>query len=161
MKYGQGYEMGKDTEKAVKRFLGLPSVVSGAGEIDAVYNDHTIEIKRGDAKLYSVNADNSINPKHLMTYLIADALERRGTTALLKSDYLAYSIDGTAENTYILSVVLFLEMVSVYKVYYLTKEYKGKRTLRIVAQKNPAFIQNLKLYATRLDRWKAQQDARP
>ena len=158
-----GFEKGKETEKAIKHFLGLPEEISKSGQIDAIYNNVTIEIKRKACYLYEGKSFNHYrNVNNVMDKLIENAFYNIGSnkgTALERSDRIAYSIDGTTENTYVLSTRLFLRIVKDEKV---AKFYKqgNNKIVRIVPTKS--FMQTIMETPTsmRLADWKEWEDNR-
>lgn len=156
-----GFEKGKETEKAIKEFLGLPVEVAGAGKIDAFYAGYSIEIKRGACALYVGkrfnryrNASNATEKLSDYAFLYEDTDEG---TALERSERVAYSIDGTVEATYILSTVRFLHYVSLTNAAKLYRQGKGKM-LRIVPNKE--FMALIQECATPLGEWKERHDRR-
>lgn len=160
MKNIYGFEQGKQTEKAIKNFLGLPAEVSKSGQIDAVYNGHSIEIKRGACALYVGKGFNRYRKAQNATERLAHlSFINEGTnkgTALERSEKVAYSIDGTIERTYITSTTIFLQAAAANNAVKLYKYGKGKM-LRIVPNKR--FIRALE-HQTPLTEWKEHQDAK-
>lgn len=162
MKNIYGFECGKQTEKDVKAFLGLPQEVSKAGEIDVIYNGITCEVKRGACALYvgkrfnrNRNANNVITMLMRENFYTVDDENAKGS-ALAKSERIIYSIDGTLENTYCLGTGLFLSFAApIAKLY---KTGKGTKILRIVP--NEAFLWNIRNSCLTLAQWKARQDAK-
>lgn len=151
-----GFEQGKQTEKAIKNFLGLPAEVSKAGQIDAIYNGISIEVKRGNSRLYAGHRFNECWTASTATYaLYSDSIEKEGN-ALAKSEKVAYSTDGTIEHTYIMETELFLYCLAIDKATTLYRRKDGRMELKISATKN--FLENIKSLGMLLTEWKAKQD---
>lgn len=154
-----GFEKGKETEKAVKRFLGLAEEVSKAGQIDAIYNGVSIEVKRGACALYVGKRFNRYrNANNAIGKLIDSAFLCEGTdkgSALERSEKVAYSIDGTVENTHIMSMHWFLSVAESTDAVRLSKQGKDKKMLHIVP--NKIFREAVASRMTLAD-WKARQD---
>lgn len=151
-----GFEKGKETEKAIKGFLGLAEEVAKGGEIDAIYKGTTIEIKRNACALYVGKRFNHYrNAKNVLAALIEEAYFNKGN-ALTRSEKVAYSTDGTIEHTYIFSTALFLYLIQDTKaaqIYW----YKGKtKMLRIMPNKD--FRQAITEYGMPLATWKTIMD---
>ena len=156
MKEIYSFECGKQTEKDIKSFLGLPAEVSKKGQIDAVYNDYNIEIKRGHCILYAGKAFNRYRKaNNAMQALLHSSMD----TALLNSDKVAYSIDGTVEQTYIISTFRFLHYAEQTNALELLKMGKGNKQLRLYPNKK--FLELLtceELPGMTLTKWKELQD---
>lgn len=151
-----GFEKGKETEKAIKQALGLPANVSKTGKIDAVYNGVTIEIKRGNARLYAGTRFNQHWTALSATMaLYSDSYENTGS-AMTKSEKVVYSTDGTVEQTYVMSTELFLFSLAIDGATKLCKRKDGRMELRISTTKN--FLSTIKELGTPLARWKEIQD---
>ena len=154
-----GFEKGKETEKAVKEFLGLPVEVAGAGKIDAFYAGYSIEIKRGACALYVGKRFNRYrNASNAIGKLVNSAFLYEGTnegSALERSEKVAYSIDGTVKNTHIMSMHWFLSVAESTGAVRLSKQSKGIKMLRIVP--NKIFREAVASRITLAD-WKARQD---
>ncbi len=151
-----GFEKGKETEKAIKQALGLPAQISKAGKIDAIYNGVAIEIKRGNARLYAGTRFNEYWTALSATMaLYSDSYENTGS-AITKSDKVAYSTDGTIEQTYVMSTELFLFSLAIDGATKLRKRKDGRMELRISTTKN--FLSTIKELGTPLTRWKKIQD---
>ena len=153
-----GFEKGKETEKAIKQALGLPIQVSKTGKIDAVYNGVTIEIKRGACRLYAGKRFTPTWTAQTATEaLYVEAYQKTGKNPLTQSDVIAYSIDGTAEQTYIIDTALFLYNALQDKAVKLSARKDGRTELRI--KPTTAFLLGLTTWAgTQLNDWKAKQD---
>ena len=156
MKKIYAFECGKETEKNIKTFLGLPAEVSKKGQIDATYNDYDIEIKRGHCILYAGKSFNHYrNANNALQALMHNPINN----ALLKSDKVAYSIDGSVEQTYIINTFRFLLYANQTNAIELCRMGKGKKQLRIRPTKQ--FIELLTAEDTPgmpLTEWKARQD---
>lgn len=149
-----GYECGKQTEKDIKQFLGLPAEVAKKGEIDAVYRGTTIEIKRGACALYVGKRFNRYRNAHnAVNRLYADAIGRQGN-AMTRSKKVIYSIDGTIENAYIIGTKRFLSFASQSSKLY--KVDGNKKMLVLVPNKD--FIENIIFAGRPLAQWKEKQD---
>lgn len=153
MKEIYSFECGKQTERDIKSFMGLPAEVSKSGQIDMVYDDYTIEIKRGACILYAGKAFNRYRKASnaLQAFKHSDL-----GTALLRSDNIAYSIDGTIEQTYMMSVWSFLHYAERFNAVQLLKMGKGKKQLRLYP--NREFQEFIEGWATPLVEWKERRD---
>ena len=151
-----GYERGKDTEKDVKHFFGLAETVSGAGEIDAIYNGVTMEIKRRACVLYEGKRFNRYrNAQNAIEALIIEAEYNTGS-ALTRSERLAYSTDGTIEHTFVFSTGLFLLLVRDTKAAHLYRYKNGTKQLRIIPNKK--LWQAVAEYGMPLIEWRNMMD---
>lgn len=151
-----GFEKGKETEKAVKHFLGLAETVSGKGEIDVVYNDTSVEVKRKACALYVGKRFNRYrNASNAIAALIEEAYFNKGN-AFTRSDKVAYSTDGTIEHTYIFSTALFLYLIQDTKAAKIYRYKANNKILRIVPNKD--FRQAITEYGMPLAAWKNMMD---
>lgn len=151
-----GFEKGKETEKAIKRFLGLADTVSGKGEIDAIYKGTTIEIKRNACALYVGKRFNRYRNAHnAIAALIEEAYFNKGN-AFTRSEKVAYSVDGTIEHTYMFSTALFLYLIQDTKAAKIHWYKANNKMLRIVPNKN--FCQAIAEYGMTLEAWKNMID---
>lgn len=152
------FNYGKETEKAIKQFLGLPAEVSGKGEIDIIYQGQNIEVKRGACALYVGKRFNRYRKaSNAVDALRAEAwdTDNNGTMALTRSERVIYSIDGTIEHTYIMSTTVFLRLASESAKLY--KVGKNKKSLQIVP--NKAFLEAVSKKIP-LARWKEWKEGR-
>lgn len=146
------FNYGKETEKAIKQFLGLPAEVSGKGEIDIILQGQNIEVKRGACALYVGKRFNRYRKAYnAVQALRAEAwnTDNNGTMALTRSERVIYSIDGTIEHTYIMSTNVFLQLAS--KSAKLYRFGENKKSLQIVP--NKAFLEAVSEKMP-LTRWK-------
>lgn len=156
------FEKGKETERAIKEYMGLPAIVSKRGEIDAVLYGYNVEIKRGACALYVGkrfnryrNAANVVNILAIEAFHAVDN-ENSKAAPMLRSNRVAYSIDGTIENTYIVGTHRFLwAAASCSTLYHVGK---GKKELQL--QPSADFIQYIKDTSKTLVQWKAEQEAK-
>lgn len=156
MKKIASFEYGKQTEKDIKRFLGLEIKVAGAGQIDAVYNGISIEIKRGNCALYTGKAFShyrkATNAAKALTSKAYNA--KVNDTPLLRSEQVAYSIDGTVQQTYIISTTDFLHIAEPF--IHFNKINKNKKSLYLVRTKE--FLDTVQTVGIPLQEWKKRID---
>lgn len=149
-----GYECGKQTEKDVKQFLGLPAEVAKKGEIDAIFHGINIEIKRGTCALYVGKRFNRYrNASNAVDRLYDDAMRKKGS-ALTRSTKVIYSIDGTVENSYIIGAKRFLAYAAQSSKLY--KVDGNKKMLVLVPNKD--FLEHITFTGKPLAQWKARWD---